>query len=87
MAHTAGARAPERRVASVWPRDGTVNPSTVRCISRHHDVVRSSKQSLRYRKRLEKILLIRYSRLSALADFRRVAKPSAGHRRIHRTCE
>ena len=46
----------------------------MRCISRHHDVVRSSKQSLRHRKRLEKLLLIRYSRLSALTDCRREAR-------------
>jgi hypothetical protein len=35
------------------------------CISRHHDVERSSKLSLRHRKRLEKLSVIKYSRLSA----------------------
>ena len=38
---------------------------TAHCISRHHDVERSSKLSLRHRKRLEKLLVIKYSRLSA----------------------
>ena len=40
---------------------------TARCISRHHNVARSSKLSLWHRKRLEKLLTIRFSPLSALA--------------------
>ena len=40
---------------------------TARCISRHHNVARSSKLSLWHRKRLEKLLTIRFSPLSARA--------------------
>ena len=61
---------------------------TARCISRHHNVARSSKLSLWHRKRLEKLLTIRFSPLSALAMLQDDAgsKPQRCARRSAKLC-